>query len=614
MKKIFFIVLVFFVSRVTAQNDQALNYKWNLAQNYEAAGQLEKAEPLYRELYQQQSWNFQYFESLNRIYISQKKYNESLQLVESKIKLTPLDPGLYGILGTTYYLMDNFQKANEAWDKGIATNPNSPTTYRIIANATIENRAFDKAIQLLNEGKKKSDDTYIFSLDLANIYAINMNFEKAATELCELIQVHQEQAGLVRSRISSFITRPTAAEQTIKAIKNFADDHPTADVLDLLAYTYQQTGKNEEAFQIVEKVEKNLRGTGTSMFIFAQTLFDQKQFDVSAKAYKYILDNYPRSDFISVARINYAKSNEQFLNQKSDSINSSWKPLAVKKKLFRNKYNEVIKSFDSFISKDAISAYTSEAYFRIGEIYRTRMFEPEKADSVYSIIKNSFPLTLQASQSNLASGKIAVEKKSFPKARKEFNEVISRQNDPVITSEAHYYLARIEFWEGNFLEAVNKLKIVSQNLSNDFSNDALELNFLINIARKDSLNLLKYATADFLLLQNNLEQAAIEFKTLADNDNLFIINQFAKIKLAEIYLSNENFFSATQLLESIINDEKSSIFADKCTFLLGMTYLHGIKDIPKSIETFQKILEKFPNSIYFDRARDELNSIQTKNG
>ena len=602
------------VSRVNAQNDQVLNYKWSLAQNYEAAGQLDKAEPLYRELYLQQSWNFQYFESLNRIYISQKKYNESLQLIESKIKLPPLDPGLYGILGTTYYLMDNLQKANEAWDNGIATNPNSSTTYRIIANAAIENRAFNKAIELLNEGKKKSDDAYIFSIDLANIYAINMNFEKAAAELCELILVHPEQAGLVRSRISSFITRPTAAEQTIKAIKNFADDHKTADVLDLLAFTYQQTGKNDEAFEIVEQVEKNLRGNGTSMFVFAQTLFDQKQFDVSAKAFKYILDNYPKSDFISAARINYAKSIEQSLNQKSDSINAGWKPLIIKQKIFQDKYSEVIQSYNSFIRKEATSAYTAEAYFRVGEIYRTRLFLPESADSVYSIIKNSFSLTFQAAQSNLASGKIACEKKSFPKARNEFSEAINRRPDQGILAEAQYYLARIEFWEGNYLQAINQLKETTRNLSNDFSNDALELNFLINIARKDSLNLLKYANADFLLLQNNLEQAATEFKTLADNDNLFIINQFAKIKLAEIFLSRDNFFSAAQLLKSIIKDENTSIFADKCTFLLGLTYFYGLRDIPKSIETFQKILEKFPNSIYFDRARDELNSIQTKNG
>jgi len=105
----------------------------------------------------------------------------------------------------------------------------------------------------------------------------------------------------------------------------------------------------------------------------------------------------------------------------------------------------------------------------------------------------------------------------------------------------------------------------------------------------------------------------IEFKTLADNDNLFIINQFAKNKLVEIFLFKDDFFSATKLLEELTKEENNSIFIDKSTFLLGLAYLYGTKEISKAKETFQKILEKFPNSIYFDRARVELNSIQSKN-
>jgi tetratricopeptide (TPR) repeat protein len=615
MRNFFFILIIICVSRSIAQNDQLVNYKLGLAQNYELAGQLDKAELLYKELFLLQPTNYQFFDLLNKVYISQKKYNESLQLIETRIKQTPGDPSLYGILGTTYFIMDDSKKAYETWDRGIALNPKSSINYRVIANVAIENRAYDKAIQLLNDGKKISEEAYVFSMELANVYAYNMNFGRAATELCELILVHPEQTGFVRNRISSFITRPLAAEQTINAIKDFSDEHGTSVILDLLAFTYQQTGKFQEGFKIVKQIETDSKGNGTNMYIFAQTLFDQKQFEVSAKAFNYILENFSNSPYAVIARINYAKAREESLNQKSDSVTSSWKPLSSKQKVNDREYKEIITAYTSFAGSEQTNAYTAEALLRIGEIYRIRLFDLKKADSIYSALINTFPLSTQAIQAKLSSGKIAIETNSFEKAREQFTEIISNsQSVTEIISEARHYLARIEFWNGNFFVATQRLKEMNLTLSNDYSNDAIELNFLISIAKKDSINLIKYAIADLLLLQNKLEQAATEFKTLADNDNLFVINQFAKSKLAEIFICKDDFFSAEKLLEELSREDNSLIFVDKSTFLLGMTYLYGSKDIPKAKETFQKILEKFPNSIYFDRARVELNSIQTKNG
>lgn len=615
MKKTLFILIFYCASISFAQNDQAINYKLTLAQNYEAAGQFDKAEPLYKELYQLQPHNYTFFESLNKVYISQKKYNESILLIEDRIKQTPLDANLFGMLGSTYYLMNDSKKAGEVWNQGIATNPNNAIVYRIIANYAIENRAYEKAIQLLSEGKKKTEDAFIFSLDLANIYAANMNFEMATTELCNLLIAHPDQIGLVRSRISSFITRPLAAEQTIKVLQNFSENHSSADLLDLLSFSYLQTGNTQKAFETVQLIEKKFNGNGTNMFVLAQNLYDKNKFASAANAFKFIIDNYPRTNYAIISSFNIAKCNEQILNQRCDSLNQDWKPIPSRKKLYEKEYLEIISQYSLFIKNNLNSGYNPEAYFRIGEIYRERLTDFSKADSVYSVLISRYGFSIHAAQSKLYSGIISITNDSLENAKLKLEEVTNLpKQDSSIVSEAKYYLAKIDFWRGDFFNSILKLKEFTQTLSNDFSNDAIELLFLINIAKKDSINLIKYANADLLLLQNKLEEAATEFKTLADNDNLFIINQFAKEKLAEIFLSKEDFSSAVNLLESITKDENIAIFVDKSTFLLGLTYLNGLKDVSKAKETFQKILEKFPNSIYFDRARDELNSISTKNG
>jgi len=175
-------------------------------------------------------------------------------------------------------------------------------------------------------------------------------------------------------------------------------------------------------------------------------------------------------------------------------------------------------------------------------------------------------------------------------------------------------LARIEFWFGNFTQSLKQFQSVTKNLSTDFTNDALELSSLISTTKRDSLNLYKYAQADLYSIQNKFKDAANEFKTLADNPNLFILNEFANYKYAQMLIANNDLPTAIKILETLSENTKSTIFADKSLFLLAQSYRFGIKDVQKAVYNYEKLLEKFPNSLYFDRARDSLKVLQTNNG
>lgn len=615
MKKCLLILVFGLALVLQAQNNPNVDNKFRLAQNFEMAGQFEKAENLYRELVSIQTWNYTFFESLNRVLIIQKKYKESADLIESRIKDSPKDSGLYGMLGTTYFYSDNINKAYETWERGIDINPDSFITYRIISNAAIENRAYEKAIEFLKRGKKISSDPFPFMIDLSNIYAINMNFTDAATELCELISIRPDQLPTVKSRVSTFITRPLAADQTINSVKSFVDSKSTAELMDFLAFVFFQAGKYDEALKTIIRAEKKYNGSGNSTIIFAQEAFRNRQYETASKAYNFLLENFANSPHEIYARLGYAKTLEESLNEKCDSLTEKWKPIISPKILFDADYRKIINAYEAFIEKYKTNASSTEALFRIAEILRIRLFDNHKADSVYNIIIKNSPLTSYAIDANISCGKIALLQNNLEKAKQYFTAAESNPRiDPSKSFEIKYFLARIAFWEGKFSIASTALKSAVNFTSADFTNDALELSFLINSTKGDSINLIKYAQADLFLLQNKTKQASIEFKTLGDNDNLFIINQFAKMKVAEIFISESNYFSALPLLESLVKDEKSSIFCEKATFLFANTFLYGTLDLKKASETFQNLLENFPNSIYFDRARDELNRLKTKNG
>ena len=607
--------ILFFSFTLHAQVNQNLDNNFRLAQSYEQAGQLEKAEAIYRELFNAQQWNNQYFEALNKIFVSQKKYNESISLIDGKINQSPQDYNLYGLLGTTYYIMDQTQKAYEAWENGIAINPTSFISYRIISNYTIENRAFEKAIDILKRGKKYSPDPLVFSMDLANIYAINMKFNEAATEFCNMIVVRPDQLQLVKTRMNTYLSRPGAAEQTIEAVKNFVESKSQKELYDLLSFIYQTTGNYKEAFDNIIATEKKFNGSGTDIFIFAQEVYRSRQYEWASNAYNYIIKNYPNSTFTLTAKIGYAHTLEASLDQKFFQQNESWKPLALPIPLFTSEYKKIISSYEEFVKGFPENAINVEALFRIAEIYRNRIFDYQKADSIYNQLAQLSPMTSYAVQSNIARGSIAILNNELDTAQKFFEAATSSLRiDPNILSDAYFNLARIEFWKGNFTNSIKLFEEVTKNLSTDFANDALELSALISVTKKDSANLYLFARADMFSIQNKFKQAAIEFKTLAENQNLFILNNFAKIKFAEMLLAENDLPTAIKILEVDDKSQKTALFAEKSTFLLGLCYQYGIKNLQKAAETYQKLLENFPNSLYFDRAREQLKVIQTNNG
>jgi tetratricopeptide (TPR) repeat protein len=519
------------------------------------------------------------------------------------------------MLGSTYFMMDETKQAFSAWEQGIALVPANVVAYRVMANYAIENRAFEKAIDILERGKKIADDPTIFSLDLANIFAANMRFADAANEYCSLLKSRPDQISVVKSRIASYLQRQGSEEPTISTIKKFVNENPLPQMLDLLTYVYSTIGIFNEAFPFAVEYDKKTTGTGDYIFIFAQDAFRAKNFDAAAKAYNYVIKNYSSSRLIPIAKIGYANTLAESVKSKFAAEKQTWKPFEEPKIFHEQDYITAINAFDQLAKEFPDNAIYPQAIFSMAKIYKDNLHDYKTADSLFSIVSKNHSSTNYGTLSNIERGKIAIASGKINEAKIFFgNAAISTNVLPNDIAEANYFLARIEFWNGHFENSLKLFKNVTRDLSADFTNDALELSSIISIGKRDSLNLFKYAQADLCSFQNKFKDAANAFKTLADNPNLFILNEFANLKFAEMLIAENDLPVAVKILEVLSDSSKTAIFADKSLFLLAQCYQFGIKDGQKAIQNYQKLLEKFPNSLYFDRARDCLKDLQTKNG
>ena len=152
IKKLLTIIL--FAFTLFAQQSPMDQNQFMLAESYEQKGDFNKAVEIIETLIKKDPSNIQYFNKLNSLYLQLKKYDESVLLINSRILITPEDISLYGLLGSTYYTAGDRTKAYSVWDDATEKFKSNQMTYRVIANYAIDKRDFEKAIELLNKGKR----------------------------------------------------------------------------------------------------------------------------------------------------------------------------------------------------------------------------------------------------------------------------------------------------------------------------------------------------------------------------------------------------------------------------------------------------------------------------
>ena len=182
-------LIISFLLLISVQAQQRTEQKLSLAQSYEQIGEFESAGKIYAELYESDPNNPLFITSLYRIYTQTKNYAALVNILDKRVTQTPTDIEAFGMLGSTYYLMGNEEKAIEIWRKPLEGKSINPVYYRLIANYALERRAFDFAIELYEEGKNVSNDKVIYSFDLARLYSMTMQFAKAAQEYCYILSV-----------------------------------------------------------------------------------------------------------------------------------------------------------------------------------------------------------------------------------------------------------------------------------------------------------------------------------------------------------------------------------------------------------------------------------------
>lgn len=608
IKKIFTIILFGF--SLFAQNSLDQN-QFMLAQGYEQRGDFAKAVDIIETLIKKDPGNIQYFNKLNSLYLQLKKYDESVALINSRILLTPQDISLYGMLGSTFYTAGDRTKAYETWDSTIEKFKTNQMTIRIISNYVIERRDFEKAIEYLNLGKKTSQDPFLYSYDLAELYQMTMRYREAAEEYCLLIKANPQQYQQIESRILSYLNKPNALDETIGVIEKHTSENISFEYL--LARLYIEKKDYDLAFDLFKEIDKKQNTNGSDLYSFGDYVYRDGEYKTASEVFKYLIDNYNDQQNTPLAKLGYAKTIEAMFIQKQKSLVPEWKTFSKFQKSEEKDIEPVITAYEEIIKTYTHSEVGIEANLRIGILQKYYNNNDTEAEKYFKLITETYSTSKFAPLAYIELGSSAINKAKLDEAEKYF---ISAINNKRVQAEdknySNYQLARINSFNGKFEEARKYLVDVMMNLKDNNANDAIQLSILLNTAKNDSSNLSVYCNAEFLAEQKRFDEAKNLYYQLAQNPQAFIFHSIAKLRVAEMMIATDDYLTAISNLTMIVDEAEKNIYADKALYLQGKIYEYGFNDNAKAIESYENLLAKFPRSLYLDDARQSIIELKKK--
>lgn len=614
MKNIFLIFLIFTSLCGIFAQVRNLDNKFRMAQIYESSGDWDNAVKIYEELFATDSLNVVFFDALMRGYDQLKRYSDAIKIINTQLKFRPKDVGLLSQLGKTYARANQKDKALNAWMSAIDVDSRNVNSYYTVANAMVESRMLDNAIKVYEKGRSVLNDKFLFAADIGYLYSISMNYEEATRQYLLLLKQNPAQLSFVQSRISIYTGKAdglNSATSIIEAAYKTDTDNP--QLIQLLAWLYMEGKRYDKAFLIYKTLDEKTKAGGREIFSFAERAFRDKAYSTAAKAYEELITNYPKSINIAASEFGYARTLEEAaVEDDTLKLFGDLKPFTIKSSDLKPSYKSTIDAFNKVINNHPQTEFAARSLYRIAFLQYYTLFDLIKATETLHQIEKNFnnfiPVLLDAAY---LSGQVFISQGELEKAAEKFRWLAeSRFAQSDIREKANFAIAETDFLRGNFKEAQQKLQNLLVNPNSDITNDAIDLQVLIqeNLTNE---NLLKDFTKGILLKrQRQFNQAAEIFEQLTTKQPDADIVENTLVVLGDVYTMMQQYNKAISTYERLMEKFPDNVFADKSQLKLAAVYRWGLKDSVKAIEAYQKLLEKYPSSVYVNEARRGIREIR----
>ncbi len=574
-----------------------------LANQYFRDGQYEQAVALYEELFEENPTPVIYNNFLESLF-ALDEFRRAQRIVEGQIDTHPDDIRYQVDLGWVHHRAGNSRRARRQMDGLIENVAADPDAIIDLAMA-FETRDFiDRALETYKAGRRLLGDSHPLHLRLADMYEKKGQYRTMMKEYLDYISGHPGEMDRVRGMIQDAIAHDPGFERNdalrAELLSRTQSEPDNIIYSEMLLWLSIQQQDFRMALRQARALDRRLQQEGKPVLEVAELSTNNRNYDVAAQAYQYLLDMGEDSSIYLDALVGYL--NVRFLSIVDDYAYATDDLLDIEEE-----YQQAIRDL-------GINARTVSLVRNLANL---QAFYLDNTAEAIELLEATLELP---NISNRVKGECRIELADILlltgqvwDATLLYAQVDRMFRDDPLAHEAKYKNARLTYFIGEFEWSKAQLDILKAGTSRLIANDAMKLSLRIqdNLGvNGDPKPLKMFARAEQHVFMNHFDRAVHTLDSIAEMFPDHQINDDVLFARADIMSKRGNYEAADSLLALITEQFSGGLLADEALFQRAELQHYLFERDDKAMSLYQQIMRDYPGSLHTITARNRFRQLR----
>jgi Putative Zn-dependent protease, contains TPR repeats len=622
MKRLLFVLLALLLCGpiVAQQSDDE-----KLAMQYYKDKEFDKAITLFEKIQAQKPNSYiyyYYYASLMEL----ERYADLEKLCKKQVKSFPNVQRYKVDQGYAYERAGENAKAEKIYQDLIKNMPAKEFSVQELYSAFYSRSKFEYAIEAILKGRRQLNNPQLLSKEIITQYQHLNQTDKIVEEVLSLVaNDNEKQLEPAQNAIQNLLLddednrKYMLVKSTLQ--RNSQKDPTNISYMKLLLWVNQLHKEYDEALILAKAIDKRQKTEGVNVYNLAVTAADNRDYETAIEALNYVVSkgedasNYMRAK-MKILDVRYQQLTETYPIKMVDAINLE-------------------RDFKKVLDENGIHSGTADWIRKYAHLLAFYVNKPQEAINVLTeAMNNSSRDPKEKNQFKVDLADVQLYMGNVWDATLNYSQVSKDLPNDDLGNEAKFKNAKLSFYIGEFEWAKSQLDVLSSATTKLIANDAIYFSFVISdnqmeeeeedetdadttylLFEKHSTNppLQKYAEADFLIFQNKDDKALEKLDSVITLAPFGTLVDDALYQKALILIKRKDYLGAEALLKNVIENHGTELLADDATFTLAEVYEYYIKDLPKAMEYYQKILKEHSGSLYVVEARKRYRALRGDN-
>lgn len=572
----------------------------NLAAQYYADGEYEKAATLYGQLTERDERNDYFFNRYVECLLNLSQYEECEKIVKKQIKKSPENPALYVTYGSLFDRQGREEDANIQYDKAIARMASDYSAVQMLANTFIRAAKYDYAAKTYERGAEKLKDQNRFAYNLGELYRRKGDSVKMIEQYINALSADEGKLNAVQTLLARYLAPSDFPELQKQLYARIATDENPIFV-ELLAWSFIQRKDYKSAFRQIKALDKRLDENGRRVFELADDAATARDYETAIAAYDYIVtDKGAASPF--------------FFDSKRESMECRRKKITEGYAYTQEELRVLEADYDTFLTQYGKGKQTAQIIMNLADLEALYLNSLPKAVALLEGLKESPGIdrnTAARAKINLAdyyliSGDRWESTLLYSQVDKDFKEEHLGQ-------EARFKNARLSYYHGDFQWAQAQFDVLKSSTSKLISNDAIDLSVFIQdnlISDSTGAAIRLYAGAELMAYQNKFDEAFLKLDTLRRNFPDHSLQDDILYIEGQLYEKQRKYEKAAELYQQVYTRFPQDIRADNALYAMAQLYETRLNDPEKAKGLYEKIFLDYSGSVFAIDARKRFRILR----